>query len=112
MEFQRVGEGGVQLDNVRGRWKPFPVEYKRGRPKRDRCDEIQLCAQAICLEEMLSVDIPEGALFYGATHHRFDVVFDTVLRGETEHAVSRLHHLIRSRVTPPAVPSPGAIVAH
>jgi len=48
-----------------GSWCPFPVEYKRGKPKVDDCDKVQLCAQAICLEEMLSVAIPEGALFYG-----------------------------------------------
>jgi CRISPR-associated exonuclease Cas4 len=103
VEFHRVDEGGIQLDDVRGLWQPFPVEYKRGRPKRDRCDEVQVCAQAICLEEMLGVDIPEGALFYGATHHRFDVSFDTALRSETENAATRLHALIRNRITPPAV---------
>ncbi|MBN2319635.1 MAG: CRISPR-associated protein Cas4 [Acidobacteria bacterium] len=106
VEFHRVGEGGIRIDNVRGLWRPFPVEYKRGRPKRDRCDEVQVCAQAICLEEMLGVVIPEGALFYGATHHRFDVCFDPVLRSETEHAAIRLHELIRGRKTPPAVREP------
>jgi len=103
VEFHRVSEGGIRIPDVRGLWKPFPVEYKRGKPKRDRCDEVQVCAQAICLEEMLAVDIPEGALFYGATHHRFDIVFDAVLRSETEHAAIRLHELIRGRKTPPAV---------
>jgi len=106
VEFHRANEGGIQLVDVRGLWRPFPVEYKRGRPKRDRCDEVQVCAQAICLEEMLGVDIPEGALFYGATHHRFDVSFDAALRGETEHAALRLHELIRSGKTPSAVREP------
>jgi len=103
VEFHRVNESGIHLADARGMWRPFPVEYKRGRPKRDRCDEVQVCAQAICLEEMLGVDIPEGALFYGATRHRFDVNFDSALRTETEHAASRLHELIRKRQTPPAV---------
>jgi CRISPR-associated exonuclease Cas4 len=106
VEFHRMAEGGIHLDDVRGLWQPFPVEYKRGKPKRDRCDEVQVCAQAMCLEEMLSVNIPEGALFYGVTHHRFDVSFDAVLRGETEHAAMRLHTLIRSGITPPAVREP------
>jgi CRISPR-associated exonuclease Cas4 len=106
VEFHRVNEGGIPLADVRGLWLPFPVEYKRGRPKRDRCDEVQVCAQAMCLEEMLGVNIPEGALFYGATRHRFDVSFDAALRAETEHASTRLHDLIRNRKTPPAVREP------
>jgi CRISPR-associated exonuclease Cas4 len=103
VEFYRVNEAGIRLPGVGGLWKPFPVEYKRGRPKKDRCDEVQVCAQTICLEEMLEVDIPEGALFYGTTRRRFDVTFDAALRAETEYAAQRLHDLIRSRQTPPAV---------
>ncbi|HBA53049.1 MAG TPA: CRISPR-associated protein Cas4, partial [Syntrophorhabdus aromaticivorans] len=55
-----------------GFWQPFPVEYKRGKPKPDNCDAVQLCAQAICLEEMLDVAVPQGALFYGRTRRRTD----------------------------------------
>ena len=80
VEFHRVTEAGILLPRVPGCWKPFPVEYKRGRPKRDRCDEVQVCAQAICLEEMLAAYVPNGALFYGATRHRFDVAFDQEIR--------------------------------
>ena len=83
-----------------GSWSPFPVEYKRGRPKPDACDKIQLCAQAICLEEMMYTEIPCGAIFYGKTRRRLDVVFDEALRNETERAADRLHRLIASRVTP------------
>jgi CRISPR-associated exonuclease Cas4 len=86
-----------------GAWLPFPVEYKRGKPKADDCDRVQLCAQAICLEEMLSVTIPEGALFYGQTRHRLDVVFDEALRGETEETARRVHVLIAAGRTPPPV---------
>lgn len=86
-----------------GSWLPFPVEYKRGKPKADDCDKVQLCAQAICLEEMLSVAIPEGALFYGQTRHRLDVVFDEVLRRETEETARLTHALIASGRTPPPV---------
>ncbi len=85
-------------DNV---WVPFPVEYKRGKPKRDNCDKVQLCAQAICLEEMMHVEIPEGALFYGEPRRRYDVKFDAALRKETEETTIRLRNLITSGITPP-----------
>ncbi len=84
-------------------WIPFPVEYKRGKPKLDDCDKVQLCAQAICLEEMMDVEISEGALFYGQTRHRYDVKFDSTLRKETEEAAMRLRELIASGITPPPV---------
>jgi len=89
-----------------GLWLPFPVEYKRGRPKRNRCDEVQLCAQAMCLEEMLGVEVPAGALFYGTTRRRFDVALDDALRAETEAAAARLHRLIASGSTPRACREP------
>lgn len=87
-------------------WVPFPVEYKRGKPKKDNCDKVQLCAQALCLEEMLNVEIPCGALFYGKTRRRRDVDFDHALRLETEDAAKRLHGLIESRLTPSPVYTP------
>lgn len=80
-----------------------PIEYKRGKPKAHRADEVQLCAQALCLEEMLSTQIPEGRLFYGQTRRRTDVVFDAELRLLTVETARRLHELIDRRVTPPAV---------
>ncbi len=63
-----------------GYWQPFPVEYKRGRPKKDDSDRVQLCAQGMCLEEMLDVEVPCGALFYGKKNRRVEVLFDHVLR--------------------------------
>jgi CRISPR-associated exonuclease Cas4 len=92
VEFHRIAKGV---------WQPFPVEYKRGKPKLDHCDAIQLCAQAICLEEMLGVTVPEGALFYGKTRRRFDVAIDSKLREETERAAEEARSLILSGVTPP-----------
>ena len=86
-----------------GAWLPFPVEYKRGKPKADDCDKVQLCAQAICLEEMLSVAIPEGALFYGQTRHRLDVIFEEALRRKTEETAQKAHDLVASGRTPPPV---------
>lgn len=112
VEFHRVGmdteksDNGVVLKGTSGRWLPFPVEYKRGKPKRDACDEVQLCAQALCIEEMLGVVIPAGALFYGKTRRRCEVAFDVSLREITEQATRRLHELFNSRKTPPAVLEP------
>lgn len=81
----------------------LPIEYKLGKPKAHRADEVQLCAQALCLEEMQGVAIPEGRLFYGQTRRRTDVDFDEELRALTMEAARRLQNLIASRKTPPAV---------
>jgi CRISPR-associated exonuclease Cas4 len=94
VEFHRQGKGI---------WHPFPVEYKRGKPKPDHSDTIQLCAQALCLEEMLSVSVPTGALFYGRTRRRLDVSFTDVLRNETERAAEEAHRIINSGMTPAPV---------
>jgi len=94
VEFRRIGKDT---------WQPFPVEYKRGKPKLDHSDLIQICAQAICLEEMLSVSVPNGAIFYGRTRRRLDVSFDEALRKETEEAARQTHQLISSGITPPPV---------
>jgi len=80
----------------------FPVEHKRGRPKQKDCDRVQLCAQAMCLEEMLGVNVTGGALFYGKTRRREDVVFDAGLRRLTEETAVRLHELIDAGITPRA----------
>ena len=82
---------------------PFPIEYKRGKPKSNRCDEVQLCAQAMCLEEMLDAEIPSGALFYGQPRRRTDVTFDAGLRAITKDTARRLHELIKGGLTPMAV---------
>lgn len=82
--------------------QPMPIEYKRGRPKAHDADRVQLCAQAICIEEMLDTAVPCGALFYGKTRRRQDVAFDQALKRITEQAAERLHAMIASGVTPPA----------
>ena len=102
VEFHPLDRGGVELVGRAGRWAPFPVEYKRGRPKVNRCDEIQLCGQALCLEEMLGLDIPGGALFYGQTRRRKEVPLDSELRRITASAAARLHELTTAGITPSA----------
>jgi len=82
---------------------PFPVEYKRGKPKVESCDLVQLCAQAICLEEMLDTEVLNGAIFYSRTNRRLDVTFDTLLRNETEDTASRTHALLNEGKTPPPI---------
>ena len=109
VEFHRDDEG-VAVPGRRGRWRPYPVEYKRGRAKKGDCDRVQLCAQALCLEEMLHCVVPEGALYYGKTHRRQTILFDDALRSRTEALAAELHRLWEAGVTPPA--EPGAKCDH
>ena len=105
VEFHRVTdtENAINLPDAQGKWKPYPIEYKRGKPKTNRCDEVQLCAQALSIEEMLGVAINEGALYYCTPKRRTVIEFNADLRSETEATIGRLHELIRSRQTPKAV---------
>jgi CRISPR-associated exonuclease Cas4 len=105
VEFHRAVDG-IALPEVEGLWRPFPVEYKRGRPKRDACDEVQLCAQALCLEEMFHREIGEGALFYGEPRRRHPVAFSAVLRDRTQALTARMHALYRAGKTPSAAYEP------
>ena len=79
-----------------------PVEYKRGKPKKDASDRVQLCAQAMCLEDMLEIDIAEGSLFYGMRKRRTRVDFDDTLRQLTIQKIERLKQMIENRETPTA----------
>lgn len=85
---------------------PFPVEYKRGKPKAHRADEVQLCAQGLCLEEMFGVAVPGGALFYGETRRRVDVAFDDDLRALTHRVADEVRVMIAAGRTPPPVVKP------
>lgn len=87
-------------------WRPFPVEYKRGKPKAHRADEVQLCAQAICLEEMFGCTVAEGALFYGVTRRRTIVAIDTELRALTARIAAEVHAMLAGGQTPPPVAMP------
>jgi CRISPR-associated exonuclease Cas4 len=106
VEFHPVeSQDAAAVPGWPGRWRPRPVEYKRGRPKADPCDEVQLCAQAACLEEMLSVCVPEGSLFYGAIRRRIAVALTPELRRLTAELAAQLHEMIRCGRTPPPEPS-------
>lgn len=100
----RLGVAGVaDVVELHGSERlPFPVEYKRGRPKAHRADEVQLCAQACCLEEMFDTTIPAGALFYGQTRRRLTVVFDDELRALT----ARIADEARTAIAAGHVPAP------
>jgi CRISPR-associated exonuclease Cas4 len=99
VEFHREGGDGSGDASI---WRPYPVEYKRGKPKQNDCDLVQLCAQALCLEEMLGVAVPEGALYYGKPHRRLTVALNDPLREKTMETAQRLHELISSGHTPQA----------
>lgn len=90
----------VELRREGSTWHPFPVEYKRGRPKAHRADEVQLCAQALCLEEMFSVSVAEGALFYGKTRRRTTVPLDEELHALTRRVAAETRAMIASGKTP------------
>ena len=108
VEFHPAGPdepAGAPVPGLAGRWRAFPVEYKRGRPKSGLCDQVQLCAQALCLEEALGCAIAQGALFYFGSHHRTPVDFSPQLRKTTETLAARLHELTAAGRTPPATPA-------
>ena len=85
-----------------GTQMPYPIEYKRGKPKTHRADEVQLCAQALCLEAMHGVSIPEGALFYGEVRRRHPVVFDAELRDLTRQTILACRTIVQTKITPKA----------
>ena len=104
VEFRR-DNAGVPLAGKDGLWRPYPVEYKRGAPKQNGCDELQLCAQAMCLEEMLCCEIPSGALFYGEPRRRLQVAFTPELREEVRADAIQMHDLYRRGRTPQVRPT-------
>lgn len=104
VEFNQDASG-VPLRGREGLWLPYPVEYKRGKPKEHNADELQLCAQAMCLEEMLCCTVPEGALYYGEPRRRTVTQFTPELRGQVQNCLMEMHELYRWRYTPKVKPS-------
>ncbi len=106
VEFHR-DPAGVTLAGQEGTWLPYPVEYKRGAPKPSDADELQLCSQAMCLEEMLLCDVPEGSLFYGEPRRRVRVALDAALRWRVEAILKEMRALYARGHTPKAKPGKG-----
>ena len=90
LEYHR-GTVGIPLAGKTGLWQPYPVEYKRGSPREDAGDSLQMCAQAMCLESMLCCDIPEGALYYGEIRRRVKVAFTPELRDQVRSILAEMH---------------------
>lgn len=104
LEYRR-GTEGIPLPNRGGLWQPYPVEYKRGKPKDTDADALQLCGQAMCLEHMLCCDIPEGALYYGEIRRRERVAFTPALRSQVQELLLQMHELYRRGYTPKVKPT-------
>lgn len=99
VEFIRSAQG-VELPGRPGLFQPTPVEYKRGEPKSNQVDEVQLCAQAMCLEEMLSTSIPEGYFYYGKIRHRVLLQFSQSLRSLVQQMSKEMHAYFQRGFTP------------
>lgn len=109
VEFHRC-EDGIQLHGHRGMFSVYPIEYKKGKPKSTEEDKLQLAAQAMCLEEMFSTQIPEGALFYGETKRRETVEITQELREEVRAMFQKMHQYYERKYTPKVKPGKGCTV--
>lgn len=107
VEFHRDDNDGCHLYGHDGLWKPFPIEYKRGQSKQIDADRLQLCCQAMCLSEMLSVPIEEGALYYHETHRRERVSLTENLRKEVKEMLDQMHHYLQTGYVPKVRPRKG-----
>ena len=104
VEFRKSADG-IPLPGEEGRFLPYPVEYKHGSPREDLANELQLCGQAMCLEEMLCCDIQKGALYFGEMRHRIEVEFTPELRREVVDTMKEMHSLYRRGHTPKVKPT-------
>lgn len=104
VEFRR-SDHGCTIAGESGSFQPYPVEYKHGAPRADMANELQLCGQAMCLEEMLCCDIPCGALYFGETRRRVEVNFTPELRQEVQDCLREMHALFQRGYTPRVKPT-------
>lgn len=100
VEFYRDDKKGISLHGREGRYLVYPVEYKKGQPKEDEADILQLAAQAMCLEEMLECEIEKGYLFYGEIRRRIEVRLDEDIRQQVRDTFEEMHHYYERRYTP------------
>ena len=94
-------ENSISHPKYPGYWKPYPVEYKHGKPKRNEIDEVQLAAQIMCLEEQYGITIPYGAFFYGETKKREEIEISEHLRNIVIHCANAMHEIFKTGVLPP-----------
>ena len=108
VEYHRVStaDNAVALSGREQLWMPRPVEYKRGKPKADKSDEMQLCAQVLCLEEMHNIRIDEGFLFYGSIRRRHSVAMTQTLREQTIATIAALQKMLAQTALPSAIAGP------
>lgn len=104
VEFNR-DPGGISLTGYEGLWSVCPVEYKKGEPKLNDADRLQLCGQAMCLEEMLSCTITHGYLFYGEPHRREPVEFTPELRACVKDSLAEMQDYFKRGYTPAVKPT-------
>ena len=104
LEYHR-GSTGIPLPGKDGLWQPYPVEYKRGKPREDTGDALQLCGQAMCLETMLCCEISEGALYYSEIRRRERVAFTPELRAQVRQLLAQMHNLYQRGYTPKVKPA-------
>lgn len=104
VEFRR-SKTGIPIPGETGLYQPFPVEYKHGAPREDSANDLQLCGQAMCLEEMLCCDIPKGALYFGEIRRRVEVAFTPELRQEVLDCLKEMHALYQRGHTPKVKPT-------
>lgn len=106
VEYAQTPEAGLALPGKSGFWVPTPIEYKRGKQKDSPEYALQVCGQALCLEEMLGVPVHEGAIYYAASHKRVSVALNGPLRDRTFRCIEELRQILKSQRTPAARPSP------
>lgn len=104
IEFEKTEnkENAIKIPHKNGYYIPYPVEYKRGKEKMDDRDEVQLCAQAICLEEMFNIKINKAYIYYGETRHRIEIELNNNLRDRVDKLSQKMHDLFKKGITPKA----------
>lgn len=100
VEFHRDDKRGISLHGREGKYVVYPVEYKKGQPKEDEADVLQMAAQAMCLEEMLECSVTKGYLFYGEIRRRIEIPVDEKVRQQVRDAFMEMHRYFQRKYTP------------
>lgn len=102
MHLSENKQNAITIPKYPGQWQIYPIEYKHGKPKTDNCDAVQLCAQAMCLEEMYNIKIEQGGIFYGEIKHRCNVIFTDKLRETVKTYCQSMHDMYDKKQLIPA----------